>query len=303
MPRFTDIAKTATVMLDQGMPIAPVPTSTMAPVQPLPGVAPGGTAISQNMGPGAPGTGGSDSGISSSAGVVPPSVIQHVAGTDEPRSQTPNQLPQAKQMKAPGAANAFSAPNKPSANAATTSGPKAPAPAKPTMLAPKKTSAWLYPLKTATVLAPPSQGVLSHINEALGVHPQMFGSGITGNVLGKMELVNRGMQLFNAPAQVADAAQWVGDKVVGTPATARLNQLKDAAFGVPTEPLPPGTMPQSPMSGFSDVIEPLKHPIESLKTFVTGLGSEADRKLTESMVERPVDAHQLMYQVHPKSTY
>jgi hypothetical protein len=303
MPRFTDTAKTATVELAQGVPVAPVQTSTMAPVQPLgAGAAFGGTAISQNMGPGAPSTGGSDSGISGNVGLVPPSVIQHVAGTDEPRSQTPNQLPQPKRMAAPGAKDAFTPPNKPSANAASVAGPKAPAPAKPTMLAPKKSSAWLYPLKTATVLAPPSQGILSHINEALGVHPQMFGPGVTGNVLGKLELVNRGTQLFNAPQQVADMAQWVGDKVVGTPATDRLRAYKDAAFGVPTEPLPPGTMPQSPMSGFSDIIEPLKHPIDSTKKFISGLGDEADRQLTLSMVERPVDAHQLMYQVHPKIT-
>lgn len=134
------------------------------------------------------------------------------------------------------------------------------------------------------------------------MHPQALEGGLVNKAMGAMDAYGRASTLFGIPGMVAEGASWLKDKVTGSPATEALEARKSAAFGVPTEPLPPGAMPPSPMGSLTDLIEPLKHPVQTAKNFVTGLGAEADRQLTQAMVERPVEAHQLMYQIHPMKT-
>ncbi|MFA6132459.1 MAG: hypothetical protein WC869_00430 [Phycisphaerae bacterium] len=294
MPRFTDIAKVAvSVELAQGGPVPPAPTAS-APfgVAPQPGPSIGGSSTAQ---------GGSPTGLTAGVALPPTGpLIRSDQAQPQPRMQTTQSLPE---TKAPGAAKAF-VPNKQTTQQAPAlpkpSAAPAAKPAQPTLLAGKK--AGLYPLKLATVLAPAAPGLLSHVTGGLGMHPEMFTGGVASKALGAMDAYGRANTLFHIPEMVENGADWVGDRLAGTPASDTLESRKAAAFGVPTEPLPAGTMPQSPTSGFMDVVEPLKHPIQSVKNFVSGLGDEADRQLTMSMVERPVDVHQRMYQTHPTIT-
>ena len=78
---------------------------------------------------------------------------------------------------------------------------------------------------------------------------------------------------------------------------------KHASYGFPTDLAPAGAMPPNPAAqfgSFMDIARPLRHPIESAKNFVSGLGTEADRMLTQSMVEQPITIHQ--QQQHPLVT-
>lgn len=288
MPRFTDIAKVAiSVEIAQGGPIPPAPTAS-APfgVAPPPGMSMGTSATAQ---------GGAPTGLTAgnTGAMAPPGpLIRSDQTQPQPRMQTTQSLPE---TKAPGAAKAF-APAKPSAGSSTPAMPKPAA-------APAVKKAWLYPLKVASVLAPAPQGLMSHITEGLGMHPQMFGGGVAGKALGAMDAYGRASTLFGIPGMVVDGASWLKDRVAGTPATDVIDSRKAAAFGYPSEPLPVGAMPApNPLGSFMDVVEPLKHPIQSAKNFVSGLGAEADRQLTQSMIEQPVTLHQLMYQNHPKTT-
>lgn len=80
---------------------------------------------------------------------------------------------------------------------------------------------------------------------------------------------------------------------------------KQAHPGFPTERLPDDAMPVSPAAQFGsvmDVMRPMRHPITSTKNFLSGLGAEADKQLTQSMIAQPVTIHQMQYQQHPTAT-
>lgn len=76
-------------------------------------------------------------------------------------------------------------------------------------------------------------------------------------------------------------------------------------FGFPTTPPPVGQMPESPatqLGSIMDLARPLRHPIASASNFISGLGNEADRQLTQSMIAQPITIHQQQYQQHPAVT-
>jgi len=291
MPRFTDIAKVAiSVEIAQGGPIPPSPTAS-APfgAAPQPGPSIVGSATAQ---------GGAPTGLTAGAGGAPQAggaLIRSDQRQPQPGMQTSQSLPD---TKAPGASQAFT-PAKP----ASQPPPKMPKPGSSTQLLKPQTTAKKASFKLCSVLAPPSPGLISHITGGLGMHPGMFGDGLTGKALGTVDAFGRAKTLFDLPAMAVEGVNQVRSLVGGTPASDALDARKAAAFGVPTEPLPAGAMPApNPMGSFMDVVAPLKHPIQSVKNFVSGLGNEADRQLTQSMIEQPVEAHQLMYQAHPKTT-
>lgn len=296
MARFTDIAKVAiSVEVVQGGPIMPAPTAS-APfgVAPPPGPGVGGSSTAP---------GGAPTGLQIGASMPPPGpLIRSDQAQPQPRMQTTQSLPE---TKAPGASKAFAAP-KPAARSGVPSMPKPGAQANllaPTQAAPSLAKkAGLYPLKISSVLAPAAPGLLSHITGGLGMHPSAMQGGLVDKALGATDAYGRASTLFAMPEMVASGAEWLGDKVVGTPATDTLGARKAAAFGLPTEPLPAGAMPPTPASDLMDLVRPFKHPIDATKTFFSGLGTEAERQLTQSMIERPVDIHTQMYQNHPKIT-
>ncbi len=276
MARFTDIAKTAVSVQEvQTGPVPPDQTaSTPLPIQPPGGVPAGVSAIAQ---------GGMPTGLQ--AGAAPALPGGAAIRTDQPQPQPGMQTTQSlPQRAAPGAAKAFTPPKAPSAAPAA---PKPPKPAAPA--ATKKSS--LYPLKIATVLAPPAPGLLGQLAVGLGMHPTAFQGDGVNKALNGLEAFNRASSLASLPGMAADATNWVKEKV--------------SMHGMPAPP-PPGMMPESPaaqLGSFMDVVAPLKTPIQSTKNFLSGLGNEADRQLTQSMIEQPVTIHQLQFQNHPKATY
>lgn len=305
MARFTDIAKIAiSVEVAQGGPIMPTPTAS-APfgVAPPPGPSVGGSSTAP---------GGAPTALQVGAGMPPPGpLVRSDQAQPQPRMQTTQSLPE---TKAPGASKAFTAPKpaarsgvppmpKPGAQANLLAPTQASSSAKPAAAPSPAKKAGLYPLKISSVLAPAAPGLLSHITGGLGMHPSSLQGGLVDKALGATDAYGRASTLFAMPEMVASGAEWLGDKVVGTPATDTLGARKVAAFGLPTEPLPAGAMPPTPASDLMDLVRPFKHPIDTTKTFFSGLGNEAERQLTQSMIERPVDIHTLMYQNHPKSTY
>lgn len=276
MSRFTDVTKRASSVLIPG-PIPPEQTaSTPFGTAPPPGIPAGSSSIAQGgmptglqVGPGQMNAGGA--------------AIRSDQPQPQPGMQTTQSLPQ---TKAPGAAKAFTP-------------PKGQSLAKPSITPPKPPSAKIsraYPLKFAGPMLPA-------LAAGLGMAPEAFAGGLVDKGFGALEAAHRAHTLFRLPETVMDAGRMLMPGA--TPAVSALDQRKAAAHGLPGPP-PAGAMPENPAAqfgSFMDVVRPLKNPLQSAQNFVQGLGSEADRQLTRSMIEQPVTIHQMEYQQHPTVTH
>jgi hypothetical protein len=157
----------------------------------------------------------------------------------------------------------------------------------------------MFAAKAGAVMAPVLQG--------LGMAPTAFHGDAVDKLMGGIDAYGRVQTLFGIPQMASDLYHSAKDLVTGPQhepsATEALGRRKMAAYGIPTDPNEPVVMPPSPMGSLMDLAAPFKHPINSIKGFVSGLGTEADNQLTRSMAEQPVNIHQLMYTNHPRVTY